>query len=152
MGDDADAVVRTVRIAAKPETIFGFLVDANKILQWKGTHALVDPRPGGVYRVNITGADIAQGKYVEVVPPRRVVFTWGWEGDDVVPPGSSTVEIDLIPDGNETIVRLTHRGLPADRRASHGEGWERYLARLALAGAGRDPGPDPWVKPAPATG
>ncbi len=152
MGDDADAVVRTVRIAARPETIFGFLVDANKILKWKGTHALVDPRPGGVYRVNITGADIAQGKYVEVVPPRRVVFTWGWEGDDVVPPGSSTVEIDLIPDGNETIVRLTHRGLPADRRASHGEGWEHYLARLALAGAGRDPGPDPWVKPAPATG
>jgi uncharacterized protein YndB with AHSA1/START domain len=131
--------------------VFAFFTDPEKMVRWKGTHALLDPRPGGVYRVNVTGGHIAQGEYVEIVPHRRIVITWGWEGDEVVPPGSSTVEIDLIPDGNGTIVRLTHRHLPADRRVSHGEGWEHYLGRLALAGAGGDPGPDPWVRPAAAT-
>ena len=80
------------------------------------------------------------------MPHSRVVFTWGWEGDSAVPPGSSTVEVSLIPDGDGTVVRLRHSGLPtAELRTRHAEGWEHFLARLAEAGAGRDPGPDPWV-------
>ncbi len=146
--DDASAIVRTVRIGARPETLFAFFTDPAKMVLWMGTHAIVDARPGGAYRVNVTGGNIARGEFVEVKPHRRIVFTWGWEEDPVVPPGSTMIEVDLTPDGDGTIVRFTHRDLPADRRASHTEGWEHYLARLALAGAGKDPGPDPWAKPA----
>ena len=142
--DDASAVTRTIRIAARPETIFAFFTDPAKMIRWKGSHAVLDPRPGGVYRVSVTDGHIARGEYVEIVPHSRIVFTWGWEGDSAVPPGSSTVEVVLVPDGDETIVRLTHRDLPAGSRPSHTEGWEHYLARLVLAGSGVDPGPDAW--------
>jgi len=88
---------------------------------------------------------------VEVIPYRRVVFTWGWEGgkegSSPVPPGSSTVEITLTPDGDGTIVRLVHRDLPEGERDKHAQGWELYLDRLAVVASGRDPGPDPNAQP-----
>ena len=83
------------------------------------------------------------GEYVLVEPPSRVVFTWGWEGNPDLPPGSTTVEITLVPDGDGTIVRLRHGGLPDDDwREQHVGGWRRYLDRLTVAGAGGEPGPD----------
>jgi len=146
--DAPDSLTRSIRIAARPETIYAFFTDPAKMVKWHGIEADLDPRPGGVYYVNVTGGHRSRGRYVELVPYRRIVFTWGWEQEpDVVPPGSTTVEITLTPDGDETIVRLTHRGLRADRRDSHGEGWTHYLDRLALAAAGKEPGPDPWVAP-----
>jgi uncharacterized protein YndB with AHSA1/START domain len=93
-------VEREVRIDAPPEVIFKFFVDPEQMIRWKGVEATLDPRPGGIYRVNVTGADVVRGEYVEVSPNERVVFTWGWEGEgNPVPPGSSTVEITLVPDG-----------------------------------------------------
>ena len=143
---EADALEREVRIAAKPETIFPFFTDPSKMVRWKGIDATLDPRPGGVYRVNINGSSIAHGEYVEIVPHSRVVFTWGWEGEgSLLPPGSTTLEISLIPDGDATIVRLRHLGLPADQRDGHAEGWDHYLPRLATVAEGRDPGTDPWA-------
>src|SRR5919204_1451791 len=109
-----DAVVCEVRVAARPETVFPFFTDPARMVRWKGVEADLDARPGGIYRVNVTGREVARGQYVEVVPNRRVVFTWGWEGaGSTLPPGASTVEVDLIPDGDGTIVRLTHRDPPA---------------------------------------
>ncbi len=80
------------------------------------------------------------------MPYSRIVYTFGWEGDGhPIPPGSTTVEITLTPDGDETIVRVAHRGLPAEARGDHDGGWAHYLARLVIAAAGGDPGPDPWA-------
>ena len=141
-----EVVEREVRIAARPETIFGFFTDPVRMLRWKGIEAELDPRPGGTYRVQINAQAIARGQYVAVEPHRRVVFTWGWEGEgQPVPPGSSTVEVTLTPDGDETVLRLTHRGLPAELRDVHGHGWDHFLSRLATAAAGGDPGPDPMA-------
>ena len=139
-----EAVERQVRVAASPETVFSYFTDNEKMVEWKGFRATLDPRPGGVYRVEISDANIARGEYVEVVPYSKVVFTWGWEGDGApVPPGSTTVEVTLIPDGDHTIVRLRHYGLPVEARDVHGEGWDHYMPRLAMAATGVDPGPDP---------
>ncbi len=142
-----DVVEREIRIAASPQTIFSFLTDPAKMVLWKEITAELEPHPGGTYRVNVTGHDIARGKYVEVVPYSRVVFTWGWEGEgNPVPPGSSTVEITLMPDGDGTIVRLRHSGLKvAKQRKEHAMGWEHFLERLAIVASGGDPGPDPWA-------
>jgi uncharacterized protein YndB with AHSA1/START domain len=135
-----------IRIEAPPDAVFPFLTDPQKIVRWKGVDATVEASPGGVYRVNVTGANHAVGEYVEIDPPRRVVFTWGWEGDEQLPPGSSTVTIELIPDGDATIVRLTHSGLPEGADAAQLQGWEHFLPRLAIVASGGDPGPDPWAQ------
>ncbi|HEU4449524.1 MAG TPA: SRPBCC domain-containing protein [Gaiellaceae bacterium] len=144
-----EAVEREVRIAARPETVFDFLVDPEKQILWMGRRAELDPRPGGTYLVEINDQATARGEYVEVVPPSRVLFTFGWEGQQAgegehgVPPGSSRVEVTLEPDGDGTLVRLRHFGLPEQAREMHGQGWELYLGRLAVAATGADPGPDP---------
>lgn len=147
--DEANIIKREIRIAARPETVFAFFTDPAKMVRWKGKQAVLDPRAGGIYRVDINGRDIARGEFVEIVPYRRVVFTWGWERDGhPIPPGSSTVEVTLVPDGDGTILTLIHRDLPAEAREAHTHGWMHYLARLADAASGRDPGPDPWAAPA----
>ncbi|MDA1188315.1 MAG: SRPBCC domain-containing protein [Chloroflexi bacterium] len=135
-----------VKINARPETIFPFFIDPVKMLKWKGIKANLDPQPGGTYKVEVTPKHVALGKYVEVTPNSRVVFTWGWEGDGhPVPPGSTTVEITLHPQGSATLVRLKHTGLVKATSGQHDEGWVHFLERLSIAAEGRDPGPDPWV-------
>ena len=140
----SDAYETEVRVEARPETVFAFFTDPGRMVQWKGVDAMLDARPGGIYRVNVTGRETVIGEYVEVTPPRRIVFTWGWDNGPVLP-GSTRVEVDFIPDGDATIVRLRHFGLDAEGQASHREGWEHYLPRLALAASGQDAGADPWA-------
>jgi uncharacterized protein YndB with AHSA1/START domain len=142
----SDVYERELRIAARPEVIFDFFIDPVKMLRWKGTEAALDARPGGVYRVNVTGRDIALGEYVAIEPPHRIVFTWGWENSPIAP-GSTTVEVTLTPDGDGTLLRLRHSGLVSEEaRAQHAQGWEHFLPRLAIVAAGGDAGPDPWVQ------
>ena len=140
------SVTREVRIAASPETIFPFFTDPEKMRKWKGSAPELDPSPGGNFRVDVSPGAVVVGRYVEIDPPHRVVFTWGWEGDPHVPPGASTVEVTLTPDGDETVVTLRHSGLPSDESgAAHAAGWDHFLPRLVVAAAGGDPGPDPWA-------
>jgi uncharacterized protein YndB with AHSA1/START domain len=141
----SDVLERQIRIAARPETVFGFFTDPKKMQQWKGLRATLDPRPGGIYRVEISGRDVVCGKFLEIIPYERIVFTWGWEGDDSpLPPGTSTVEVTFIPEDDGTIVKLRHSGLPPALLGSHAEGWDHFLPRLASAAEGHNPGPDPW--------
>jgi uncharacterized protein YndB with AHSA1/START domain len=140
---------REVEIAASPETVWQFLVDPEKALTWWGRPTAFDTRPGGEFRMEVTAGSITSGRFVEVDPPRRLVYTWGWEaggaGPDVVPAASSTVEIELVPEGAGTRLTLVHRDLPGPAREAHGQGWDHYLGRLSVAAAGGDPGPDPWA-------
>jgi uncharacterized protein YndB with AHSA1/START domain len=130
------------RIAATPAEVFTYLTDAAKYTRWKGTEAELEPRPGGLYRVRMGPDAVALGEYVELDPPTKVVFTWGWEGSDEVPPGSTTVEITLTQDGDGTILHLRHTGFPTDADASlHREGWEMYVGRLEIVAVGGDPDP-----------
>lgn len=139
-----DAVEREVRINARPEVVFAYFTDPVKMLEWKGTEAYLDPRPGGIFRVNVTGREIARGEFLEVIPYSRIVFTWGWE-EGPITPGSTTVEVLLTPDGDGTLLRLRHLGLDPEGQLSHVMGWEHYLPRLALAASGQDTGVDPWT-------
>ncbi|MCY1244559.1 Activator of Hsp90 ATPase -like protein [compost metagenome] len=76
----------------------------------------------------------------------RLAYSFGWEGSDIVPPGSSLIEIDLIEQLDGTLLRLTHTGLPnSEQCAGHAEGWAHYLERLGQVASGYDPGPDPWL-------
>ena len=148
-GSDGTQIRREIRIEASPETVFGFLIDPARIPIWMGRSAVFEPRPGGDFKIEINDRDTASGKVVEVTPYERVVFTFGWEAtDNPIVPGSTTVELSLRRDGDGTVVTLVHTGLPEAAIADHITGWDHYLARLATAAAGGDPGPDPNDRPA----
>jgi uncharacterized protein YndB with AHSA1/START domain len=138
-------VVVTRSIAAPPATVFSFFTDLERWTSWQGVDGEIDARPGGVLRIRMPGDQIASGRFVELVPDRRIVFTWGWEGDaPPVAPGSTTVTIELEPDGAGTLLRLTHSDLaPPPVAEHHREGWSNYLDRLRIRAEGGHPGPDP---------
>ena len=139
-------VIVTRWIAASPSTVFAFFTDSERWAAWQGVGGTLDARAGGQLRVIMPDAAAASGQFIEVVPPRRIVFTWGWEGNEIpVLPRSSTVIIELEPANNGTLLRLTHSGLPAEIGELHRKGWERYLDRLARRATGDDPGPDSYV-------
>lgn len=138
----ADDLVLTQRIRATPDQVFDFLVEPDKLVRWMGEAVDVEPNPGGRFWLNVDGDHIASGSYVEVERPSRVVFTWGWESSPHVPPGSSTVAIDLVAEGDETVLTLTHSGLPGGQDDEHRKGWTFYLGRLDLAATGRPVGPN----------
>jgi uncharacterized protein YndB with AHSA1/START domain len=145
---DPFVVRRETQIAAPPATVFAFLTDPEKIMRWMGTEAKTELHPGGLYLLNGVSGRVARGAFREVVPVHRLAYSFGWDGDEAVPPGSGLVEIDLIERDGGTLMRMTHSGLPnAAQTAGHDKGWAHYLGRLAVAAAGRDPGIDPGVVP-----
>src|ERR687891_600896 len=99
-----------VRIAAPPEVVFPYFTDPARMVNWMGVAALLDPRPGGTFRVDANGRDVVVGEYVEVALER---------------------------DGEGTLLTLLHHGLADGVRDAHAEGWTHYLARLAPVAAGR---------------
>jgi uncharacterized protein YndB with AHSA1/START domain len=138
---EPDPIVREIHVDASPATVFEFFIDPAKLARWLAVEATVDPRPGGrIHQLHEGPEDgdgspyVLQGEFIEVTPPERVVFTWGFTNDDVgVPPGSTIVEVTLTPDGSGTHVRLVHRDLPSAARGDHEGGWTDMLERLARA-------------------
>jgi uncharacterized protein YndB with AHSA1/START domain len=139
-------IERELEIAASPETVWEFLVDPDKVTRWFGGQAWLDPKPGGQYRVDVIDGHVAAGEFVELDPPNRLVYTFGWEPEGEQPnpvtPGSSRIEIELEPAGGGTMLRFRHSQLPAEMIQPHTIGWEHYLGRLAIAARGDDPGED----------
>jgi uncharacterized protein YndB with AHSA1/START domain len=142
-------VRRETHIPAPRATVFAYLTDPQKIVSWLGAEASTDARLGGLYLVKgIAGVSVARGAFREVVPVHRLAYSFGWEGREEVPPGSSLIEIDLIEQDGGTLLRMTHSGLPnASQCANHSKGWAHYLGRLAMAASGRSPGADRGPKP-----
>jgi uncharacterized protein YndB with AHSA1/START domain len=139
----ADDIEIIRHVAATPEQVWPYLTDGALWSRWQGRQATVEPAPGGTYRMLMADGSEASGRVVEVVPHRRITFTWGWTGAPFeLEPGSTTVEISLEPVDNGTLIRLRHRDLPEHLREPHGAGWTHYLARLDTLLQGGDPGPD----------
>jgi uncharacterized protein (TIGR03086 family) len=136
---------KSVFVPLTADETFALVTRPDRLRRWQAITARVDLRAGGEYRWNIIPGHTARGTFTEVEPGKRVVFTWGWEGAEDLPPGASTVIITLEPSPGGTTVRLVHEGLTDEQAASHAEGWNHYAGRLADAAAKGDAGPDEWA-------
>jgi uncharacterized protein YndB with AHSA1/START domain len=130
----ADPVRSSIQIDAAPEHVFTYFTDPEAMVRWMGDYAELEPSPGGTFAVDVNGVPI-RGRYLELDPPHRLLISWGHDGSERLPPGSSTVEIILRPVKGGTQVEITHRGLPEGEAKQHEQGWRHFLARLATAGA-----------------
>jgi len=128
-------VRQDIFIEASAETVFSFLTDATAMKTWLAEIVEADPVRGGVFHLAEPGGLQIDGTYVEVVPRRKVVFTWG--GILGLAPGQSTIEILLEPRGSGTLLKLRHYGLPPSAVDEHDRDWAQSgLPKLKAAAEG----------------
>jgi uncharacterized protein YndB with AHSA1/START domain len=138
------------RVSGSPETVFAYFTDPDRHRRWMGAEVELDAPPG-LYRVTMAPEVWVRGEFIAVEPPHRLLLTWGWESAIELPsglkqvrPGSSAVEFRFVEDGDGTIIRVRHLGLPTkEARWTHGLGWNGYLPRLVAVLEGDDPGEEP---------
>ena len=124
------------RLPAPVEEVFRWWTEADRLREWMspiGTvEAEVDLRVGGSLRIVMRGDGRVidhVGEYVEIDPPRRLVFTWVSAFTGARP---SLVTVELEPEGEgATQLRLVHSQLPESIAASHRDGWGAMLDRLS---------------------
>jgi len=134
---DSGEVHLEVRVEASPKTVFALLTDPEQLQTWIADLVVAEPLAGGQFRASGSLGTI-EGAYVEVIPDTKVVFTWGGVGG--VAPGQSTVEFTLEADGNATIVRLRHYGLPRPTVEKHYRQWLHVgLVKIKDSAEGRRP-------------
>jgi uncharacterized protein YndB with AHSA1/START domain len=120
-----------VTIEAPAEVVWEHFTTAEGLVRWVGSDAAADPVPGGALRWTHPNGATVVGRFVELVPYRRLVFTYGWEdGRMGVPPESTTVEVDFVEEDGATTVRVVHRGLPPEAVGDHEQGWAYFLGAL----------------------
>ena len=128
----------SVYIAATPDAVFDYFTRPELLVRWMGDDALLEPRPGGVFRL-VIGPRTLEGRYLSVDRPHRVVISWGRRGSRRLPPGRSVLEVNLAAEGGGTRVSVVHSGLPDSERPRHALGRRHYLDRLKLAAEGQLP-------------
>lgn len=133
--------VPTVRISkimpARREDVFNAWLDAAGMARWmcpgdiKKTDAEIDARVGGKFRIVMHGEENdyeMTGEYVEIDPPRRLVFTW----ESSMTAGESLLTLEFLGDGDETELVLIHERLSdAETAGNYEKGWGGILEKLA---------------------
>jgi uncharacterized protein YndB with AHSA1/START domain len=122
---------RTVVIEASPELVFSFFTDSTRWASWWGTGSTIEPTPGGRMFIRYPDGTEVSGQVVEVVPPERMVFTYGFASGQPIPPGSSRVTIRLEPVALGTRLHLSHEFAEPTVRDDHEQGWRYQLSVFA---------------------
>ena len=131
----------TRRYGAAPAKVFDALVNPASLAKWFAPNdemtikADFDPVAGGRYRVEMChelgNRYVVGGIYETVEAPKKLVFTWKWEGPEMGALGESRVAITLTPIDGGTELTLTHDNFPAQEAADrHKEGWAGCLWRM----------------------
>ncbi len=124
---------RVLTIGARPDTVFTFFTDSARSASWWGAGSVIDPRPGGRILVVHPGGVEATGEILQLEPPERIVFTYGYTSGAPIPPGGSTVTIRLTPHAEGTQLHLTHEFDDESQRNQHVQGWRFQLSLFANA-------------------
>jgi uncharacterized protein YndB with AHSA1/START domain len=126
------------RLKAPPAKVYAAWTDPEKVKGWMGPgevkakSAESDLRVGGRYRwvmVAPSGQELdVRGVYREIVPNEKLVFTWSWLS---APERESLVTVLLKPDGDGTLLTLTHEQFfDEDARDQHNNGWNGALDKM----------------------
>ncbi|MGH7677657.1 MAG: SRPBCC family protein [Gemmatimonadaceae bacterium] len=122
---------RTVSIQAMPDVVFRFFQDSERWARWWGAGSTIEPKAGGDVYIRHPGGVESRGKVLEIDPPRRLVFTYGFSTGKPIPDGSSRVTIVLEPQPKGTRLRLTHELSDEATRDEHVQGWRFQLSLFA---------------------
>jgi uncharacterized protein YndB with AHSA1/START domain len=129
-----EPVTATVHVAAEPRRVFRYFTEPERMVRWMGDFARLEAEPGGEFAVDVRGVAV-RGRYLEVEPPHRLLFSWGHAGSDRLPPGASTVEVRFVAEDGGTRVELVHRDLEEPEASGHERGWWHFLGDLVHAAA-----------------
>lgn len=120
-------------IAAPVDVVWSLVSTADGLRAWMAVEAIVELRVGGSIRWVHDNGWVVAGTVEEVVPMRRLRFTYGWEsGGFPVPLESSTVTIELAGRGGATELSIRHTGLTPEMAEQHTGGWAMFVERLAV--------------------
>lgn len=119
---------RTIVINAGRAVVFRFFTDSERWASWWGKGSTIDPRPGGTVLICNPGGHNAAGEVIEIAPPDRFVFTYGFVGGKPIPEGSSLVTITLDDEKGATRLNLSHAFAEAGPRDEHIQGWRYQLS------------------------
>jgi len=122
---------RSVTIAARRETVFRYFTDSERFAAWWGAGSRIEPRPGGAVEIRFPNAIVAGGEVLEIAPPERIVFSYGFASGQPIPKGASRVTIRLEETARGTLVKLVHELPNAEVRDEHVQGWRYQLAVFA---------------------
>jgi uncharacterized protein (TIGR03086 family) len=140
----ADPIVFERVIDASVDEAFALFTEPERLRRWQAVSASVDLRVGGDYRLTVVPGNIAYGTFTEIEPGKRLVYTWGWKGDDTPPPSASSISVEFESIGSQTRVIMTHSGLDDEAAASHSVGWIYFFDRLSAAAETGDAGLNSW--------
>jgi len=149
MQDSVETVTLVRTVNARPQRVYEAWIDPRQLEQWLTQTAEADARVGGCFRLQVKKENethVVSGEYRELVPGRRIVKTWVYEGP-YAPEGSmhARLTVELGENGANTEVSLRHEGLTSPRyRAAIQQGaWTKALDNLeALLTASVPPGED----------
>lgn len=141
-------------IKAAPARVFKAWTSPQQMSKWFAPdlqkitpHVQADFKVGGHYRIEMKQAyskPIVNGKYLEIVANKKIVFSWVWEGTGNCSEGASeakssdpvavdsVVTVEFKDKNGGTEVVLTHERLPnTDQAERHTQGWTGCLENLA---------------------
>jgi uncharacterized protein YndB with AHSA1/START domain len=122
---------RSIKVAARRETVFRYFTDSGRFAAWWGEGSTIEPRPGGKVQIRFPNGIEAGGEVLEIAPCERVVFTFGFASGKPIAMGGSRVTIRLEESARGTLVRLRHELPTAEARDEHVQGWRYQLAVFA---------------------
>lgn len=141
--EEGDGVVRIEeRYAADIDELWSALTDPRRLARWYG-QVQGDLRPGGDLRIYVESDDWEGTGGVEACePPRRLRVTSretdeSWRKGRGAEPFDEAIEATLSADGDQTILVVEVRGLPLDKIAFYGVGWQIHAENLDAHLAGR---------------
>jgi len=117
-----------------PDELYSYWTEPAKLKTWWPDEVTIDATVGGRYSFGFPQLEkILSGTFSEVVPGKRLAFSWRWQGEPGVP--ERHVIVDFEPRRDDTLLTVTHGTYgggeaEAHEREAHLEGWQHFLGRL----------------------